>query len=55
MYHFPDYVLAIHADRLRAAQVARKSNPRIARQERRPLVLRWRVKRPSRSRAPNTA
>jgi hypothetical protein len=52
MYHFPDYVLAIHADRLRAAEAARRSKPRLARQEPRPLVLRRPVRRPSRSRAP---
>jgi len=51
MYHFPDYVHAIHADRLRAAEAARR-NAHFSRQERRSFALRWRVKRPSRSRAP---
>jgi hypothetical protein len=52
MYHFPDYVHAIHADRLREAEAARRANARVSRQERRSFVLRWRVKRPSRPRAP---
>jgi hypothetical protein len=55
MYHFPEYIQALHADRLRAAEAARRTNARFARRERRPLLLRRRMKRPSTSRAPNPA
>ena len=55
MYHLPEYIHAIHADRLREAEAARRANSCFTRRQRWPLLRRRRVGRPSRSRAPNTA